>query len=136
MRNESQGAEADSLEALLPGGNMKIYTLLLVALLLSTRDVSGGTSHMTEGNRETSSAVQSQNVEVFITPWCGYCKKMIEFLDSKGIRYTAYNIEKDRAAMETHRKLGGRGVPLVRIGEQVVYGYNPDAVLSYLGRKQ
>ena len=71
-------------------------------------------------------------VEVFMTSWCGYCKKMVRFLNEKGIPYTAYDIEKDTSAARTYRELGGNGVPVVRIGSHVVHGYSPDAVMSYL----
>ena len=73
----------------------------------------------------------SANVEVFMTSWCGYCKKMVRFLNEKGIPYTAYDIEKDAAADRTYRELGGNGVPVVRVGSHVVHGFNPDAVMSY-----
>ena len=73
----------------------------------------------------------SANVEVFITSWCGYCKKMVRFLNEKGIPYTAYDIEKDSAAARTYRELGGNGVPVVRVGSHVVHGYSPEAVMSY-----
>ena len=66
---------------------------------------------------------------------CGYCKKMERFLKEKGIQYTRYDIEKDDNAARICRELGGSGVPVIRIGSNVVHGYNPDAVMSYLGRK-
>ncbi len=75
------------------------------------------------------------NVEIFVTSWCGYCKKMERFLKEKGIPYARYDIEKDEKAARTYRELGGSGVPVVRIGTNIVHGYNPDAVMSYLGRK-
>jgi len=71
-------------------------------------------------------------VEVYMTSWCGYCKKMVRFLNEKGIPYTAYDIEKDSAAARIYREIGGNGVPVVRVGTHVVHGYNPDAVLGYL----
>ena len=73
----------------------------------------------------------STNVEVFITSWCGYCKKMVRFLNEKRIPYTAYDIEKDSDAARTYRDLGGNGVPVVRVGSHVVHGYSPEAVMSY-----
>ncbi len=73
-------------------------------------------------------------VDIYVTSWCGYCKKMKRFLDEKGIPYTAHDIENDSDAERTYKQLGGDGVPLVRIGSHVVHGYNPDAVMSYLGR--
>lgn len=75
------------------------------------------------------------NVELFVTSWCGYCKKMERFLKEKGIPYTSYDIEKDVNAARTYREMGGGGVPVVRVGSNVVHGYNPDAVMSYFGRK-
>ncbi|HEX9022925.1 MAG TPA: glutaredoxin domain-containing protein [Geobacteraceae bacterium] len=72
-----------------------------------------------------------KKVEVFMTSWCGYCRKMISFLKEKGIPYTAYDIENDSAAMETYRSLGVRGVPVVRVGSHIVRGYDPDAVSNY-----
>ena len=73
----------------------------------------------------------SATVEVFMTSWCGYCKKMVRFLNEKGIPYTAYDIEKDSAAARTYRELGGSGVPVVRVGSHVIHGYSPEAVMSY-----
>lgn len=81
-------------------------------------------------SRQTASS--GANVEVFMTSWCGYCKKMVRFLNEKGIPYTAYDIEKDEAAARTYRELGGRGVPVVRVGSHVVYGYSPEAVMAHL----
>lgn len=78
---------------------------------------------------------RSADVELFMTSWCGYCKKMVRFLNEKGIPYTAYDIEKDEGAARIYRSLGGRGVPVVRVGSHVVHGYNPEAVLSYLEGK-
>jgi glutaredoxin len=75
-------------------------------------------------------------VEVFMTSWCGYCKKLTAFLDSKGIRYKTFDIEKDSAANRTYKELGGRGVPLSRIGGVLVNGYNPEAILRTIGEQQ
>jgi glutaredoxin len=73
----------------------------------------------------------SVKVEVFMTSWCGYCKKMVRFLNEKGSPYTAYDIEKDSAAARTYHELGGNGVPVVRVGSHVIHGYSPEAVMSY-----
>jgi glutaredoxin len=81
-----------------------------------------------------TSSVGGNGVELFVTSWCGYCRKMERFLKEKGIPYTSYDVEKDENAARRHRELGGRGVPLVRIGSHVVRGYNPDAVMSYIGK--
>lgn len=71
-------------------------------------------------------------VEIFVTSWCGYCKMMEQALDKKGIAYRTYDVEKDDRAAKVYRDLHGRGVPLVRVGSKVVYGYDPDTVISYV----
>jgi len=81
-----------------------------------------------------SSSYGGNTVELFQTSWCGYCKKMERFLKEKGISYVAYDIEQDSTAARIFREIGGRGVPVVRIGSTVIRGYNPDAVMSCLGR--
>jgi glutaredoxin len=84
-----------------------------------------------EPAKRQSASTGSANVEVFMTSWCGYCKKTIRFLKEKWIPFTAYDIEKDGAAAQTYRELGGNGVPVVRIGTHVIHGYSPEAIMSY-----
>jgi glutaredoxin len=95
----------------------------------ATHSVRGRTVEEPERRQETFSG--GATIEVFMTSWCGYCKKMIRFLNEKGIPYIAYDIEKDAAAARAYHDLGGRGVPVVRVGSHVVYGYSPDAVMAY-----
>ncbi|MDD2320486.1 MAG: glutaredoxin domain-containing protein [Geobacteraceae bacterium] len=96
--------------------------------------LNGSSSRILLADASLKKLVVSQScssVEMFVTSWCGYCKMMERVLDKKGIPYTTYDIEKDDTAARTYRKLGGRGVPLVRVGSKVVYGYDPDSVISY-----
>lgn len=87
------------------------------------------------GVSNNKGAVNCPKVEMFVTSWCGYCKMLEDILDKNGIPYTIYDVEKDESAAQVYRELKGRGVPLVRVGSKVVYGYNPDMVLSYVKGK-
>lgn len=71
-------------------------------------------------------------VEMYVTDWCGYCKRAENYLKSKGIPYVAYDIEKDSAARQRHRELGGRGVPLIIIGSNKMSGFSPETLEYYL----
>ena len=73
-------------------------------------------------------------VEIYLTDWCGYCKKAKKYMDSNGIRYQAYDIEKDSAAKRRFDDLGGGGVPLIIIGSQRMSGFSPEALEQYLGK--
>ena len=79
--------------------------------------------HKTAGTAGMQAAGQPE-VHLYATDWCGYCKATRAFFEANGIRYTEHDIEKSSDALLTHRKLGGNGVPLVVIGDEVIKGYN------------
>ncbi|MBI5620471.1 hypothetical protein HY949_01710 [Candidatus Gottesmanbacteria bacterium] len=74
----------------------------------------------------------SKSVEVFVTSWCPYCKKLEALLNSKGISYTRYDIEKDQSANKVFKELGGRGVPLTTVDSNIIHGYNPEAIIRLI----
>ncbi len=80
----------------------------------------------------TASAEQPE-VVLYATSWCGYCKMTREFFAAHGIRYTERDIEQSSTALQEHRKLGGNGVPLVVIGDEVVKGWNEQTLRQLLG---
>jgi glutaredoxin-like YruB-family protein len=71
-------------------------------------------------------------VDIYVTDWCGYCKQALKYMKSKGIPYAAYDIEKDSAAKQRHKELGGRGVPLIIIGSHKMSGYSQQTLEYYL----
>ena len=71
-------------------------------------------------------------VEMFVTDWCGYCRKARQYMDANGIPYVTYDIEKDSAAKQRFQELGGGGVPLILIGSKKISGFSPEAVEYYL----
>ncbi|GAM09583.1 putative glutaredoxin-like 8.6 kDa protein in rubredoxin operon [Geobacter sp. OR-1] len=83
--------------------------------------------------RATAPRENSANsVEVYVTSWCGYCKKALRYLNEKGVSYAVYDIEKDQDANRRHKELGGRGVPLIKIGANKVRGFDPEEIDRYL----
>lgn len=83
----------------------------------------------------TAQRAAGKGVEVVLysTDWCGYCRKTKEFLDAHGVAYTELDIEKDAQSRQDFERLGGRGVPLVVIGETVIRGYDEASMKSALG---
>jgi glutaredoxin-like YruB-family protein len=71
-------------------------------------------------------------VELYVTSWCGYCKKAQKYLTERGVPFVAYDIEKDSAANLRHKQLGGNGVPLIIIGANKMSGFSPEGVDYYL----
>jgi mycoredoxin len=69
-----------------------------------------------------------QDVIMYATSWCPYCKKMRAWFSENNIRYFEYDIEKSDTGRRQFEALGGRGVPLVLVRDQLIKGYNPGAV--------
>lgn len=69
-------------------------------------------------------AAGQPEVVLYATEWCGYCKQTREFFDANGIRYRERDVEKSAEAQAAHQQLGGRGVPTIVVGDDVVHGYD------------
>lgn len=81
----------------------------------------------------TEMASSSQpEVRLYATDWCGYCKMTRAFFAANGIQYTEYDIEKSSEALKEHHKLGGNGVPLIVVGDEVISGWNEGALRQLL----
>lgn len=64
---------------------------------------------------------------VYSTTWCGYCKMLKQYLESKNIEYIEKDIEADPAAhAELLEKMDGefRGVPVTDIGGTIILGFD------------
>ena len=75
----------------------------------------------------------SGTIEMYATSWCGYCVAAENYMKGKNYSYVKYDIEKDSAAKQRHKELGGRGVPLIIIGKNKMSGFSPSALEYYLG---
>ena len=64
------------------------------------------------------------DVVMYATDWCGYCRQAREFFARGGIRYTELDIEKSASAHAEYKGLGGRGVPLIVVGDQRMSGFS------------
>jgi glutaredoxin len=64
-------------------------------------------------------------VELYVTSWCMYCKMAADFLRSKGVPFTSYNIEKDKeAAIRKMRLDPSPGVPFAVINGFRIHGFS------------
>ncbi len=73
-------------------------------------------------NTEVVTLVTENNVVMYATSWCGYCKKAREFFRANNIEYTEYDVEESAEARQEFNDLGGRGVPVIVINEEVIHG--------------
>lgn len=87
-----------------------------------------------------SSSAEQPRVQVLVTSWCGYCRALEQFLKEREIPYDRYDIEHSSEGMKLHDRLGGGGVPIIKIGGTIIRGFNPPAILlalkQYSGRAE
>ncbi|RRV08352.1 glutaredoxin family protein [Pseudomonas sp. v388] len=71
-------------------------------------------------------------VVMYATEWCGYCKQTRRFLDSQGIPFKEYDIEKSEEGRKAYEALGGRGIPLIDVNGTLIRGFAPEEILAAL----
>lgn len=76
---------------------------------------------------------RDNQVELYVTSWCPYCKKAIQFFKSRGVAYKVYDIEKDSKAAARKRQMdSGDGVPFAVINGTRIRGYAPEQYANAL----
>jgi glutaredoxin len=74
------------------------------------------------------------DVVVYTTPWCGWCRKTLAWLDRRGIDYENRDIEaNDRNRSELIEKTGRTSIPVVEIDGELIRGFNPSRMGELLG---
>ena len=75
---------------------------------------------------EEKDKIKSNEVILYTTSWCPYCKQAREYFNSRNIRFTDYDIEKDKEAAERKKQLDtGSGVPFAIINGKKIHGFSP-----------
>jgi glutaredoxin len=75
------------------------------------------------------------HVELFVASWCPHCRALESELSARGVSFTRYDIERDPQAKQRYVQLGRPGVPVTRVGTQVIVGNRLNAILAALGRR-
>jgi glutaredoxin len=98
-----------------------------ITKLVSKKDSSGR-----KKNNARSTSSTKNNVRIFTTERCGYCTKAKEYFSAKGIAYTEYDIDKSPSAKAEFKSHQGRGVPLIIVNGNKIFGFNKKAIDMHL----
>jgi glutaredoxin len=71
-------------------------------------------------------------VVLYTTQRCGYCKKAKQFLRQSNINYTEYDVETSNKGKRDYKKLSGKGVPIILVGDQRMNGFSEGRMASML----
>ena len=83
--------------------------------------------------RQTAGATAgAAKVRMFTTTWCGYCKQARAYLRARGIAFEDIDVEASAAGNAEYRALGGRGVPVILVGNQRMDGYSEGSLAGLL----
>ncbi len=75
----------------------------------------------------------TKKVEIFSTPTCHFCHMAKEWLSSKNVSFVDYNVGEDiEKRKEMVEMTGQLGVPVIRIGDEVMIGFNQSQMAKIL----
>jgi len=75
----------------------------------------------------------TKKIEIFSTPVCHFCGLAKDWLKEKGFEYTEYNVAADiEKRKEMVEMTGTLSVPVIKIGDDVLVGFNPNKMAEIL----
>ncbi|MCP3662483.1 MAG: DUF4124 domain-containing protein [Gammaproteobacteria bacterium] len=93
-----------------------INTYTAPQILETTRDVKSG-----------------RKVIMYSTVWCGVCKKAKAYFTRKNIPYKEYDVERDAKGIRDFKAMGGRGVPVILVGNRRMNGFTAESFEKLYG---
>lgn len=63
-------------------------------------------------------------VVMYSASWCGVCKRAAAYFRAEGIPFTEYDVERSAKGRADFRRLGGRGVPVILVGQARMNGFS------------
>jgi len=74
-----------------------------------------------------------KNITIYSTPSCHFCHAAKDFFTEKGVQYTDYNVlDNLEKRQEMIDMTGQMGVPVIRIGDDVVVGFDQPMIEKLL----
>jgi glutaredoxin 3 len=79
--------------------------------------------------------LQDKNIRIYSTPTCPWCRKAKDYLKDKGVQFSDFNVAEDQAKLQEMVQLTGqRGVPVIRIGDEVIVGFDQPKIDEALAK--
>lgn len=74
----------------------------------------------------------ARTVVMYATSQCPACQMAKQYFAQKGVKYQEIDVETSADGRAAFQKLGGRGVPLIMVGDKRVEGFNAQALDAVL----
>jgi glutaredoxin-like YruB-family protein len=73
---------------------------------------------------------------IFSTSTCSWCRRAKKYFREKGVSFKEINVERDpAAARDLVRKTGQSGVPVIKIGNAWIVGFDKGRIDKELARR-
>jgi len=74
-----------------------------------------------------------QNIKIYSTPTCPYCKMVKQYLSSRNINYTDFDVSNNETILDEMVKISGQmGVPVIVIDNEVIVGFDKSRLEAIL----
>lgn len=83
---------------------------------------------------QVHAATDAPRVVMLSASWCGVCRRARNWLTQNGVAFTEYDVERDRKGMEEYKRLNGKGVPIILVGDLRMDGFSARALEAMLAR--
>jgi len=72
-----------------------------------------------------------KTVTMYSTTWCGVCKRARQFFQLQKIPFREYDVEKTEKGQRDYKKLNGRGVPIILVGDKRMNGFSAGKFMRF-----
>ena len=79
---------------------------------------------------------KTPHVTLYTGNRCSFCAQLRKFLQQYKVPFLEMNIERNQKALKQFTQLGGRGVPVLKVGDTVIHGYDPKQTRALLKEKK
>lgn len=77
--------------------------------------------------------METKKIEIYSTPTCHFCHMAKDWLTEKGIAFTDYNVGEDVTKRKEMMEITGQlGVPVIKVGNEVMIGFNQEQLAKIL----
>ena len=84
----------------------------------------------------SESIASAAAVVIYSAQWCGICTRAKNYMDANGIRYTEYDVDESAKGRRDYRRLDGKGVPIIIVGNQRMDGFSASRLQAMLAAAQ
>lgn len=109
-------------------------TFAIIAAVIGVAALNWGSVHALLVARPDFAAQHAEPVVLYGTDWCSNCKMTRAYLRENKIPFFEYDVEKSPEGQRQFKILQGNGVPLLLVKNNVIRGFNPQAIQAAMRR--